>query len=79
MGTDNCKSDVVSLSALTPEQAEFALASTPLKNAEALMLLDWAINCTDPVSAAELLSLFKKRGGLDLLRAVLLGEAGEDT
>ena len=42
-----------------------------LRPAEAIMVLEWAIECDDPGCTAELLNIFDVMGGLRLVKDVL--------
>lgn len=42
-----------------------------LRPGEAAELLEWAITCEDPVRQAELLKLFQRLGGVEMVRAAL--------
>lgn len=44
-----------------------------LRPAEAVMVLEWAIDCDDPAGAAELLKIFAGYGGMQLVREALTG------
>lgn len=43
----------------------------PLRPSEAARLLEWAVTCPDPGRKCDLLSLFDRLGGLEMVRAAL--------
>ncbi len=45
-------------------------AGAQLRPAEAVMVLEWAIECDDIANKAELLNIFDRMGGLRLMRDV---------
>ena len=47
---------------------------TVLRPAEAVMMLEWAVEAEDPSCRAELLEIFSAAGGLVLVRRALLPE-----